>query len=70
MRADRSGLVARRIEDKNGETVMDLVSPEDTEIRAMLRKSQAQASISHDDVANGEPYRLRIECLFLSSQFI
>ena len=43
-----------RIKDKNGETVFDLVSPEDTEIRALLRKTQAQASISHDDVANGE----------------
>ena len=70
MQSDRFGLVGRRIKDKNGETVMDLVSPKDTEIRAMLRKSQTQASISHDDVANGEPYRLRIECLCLSSQFI
>ncbi len=42
-----------RIKDKNGETVFDLVSPEDTEIRTLLRKSQAQASISKDDVADG-----------------
>ncbi|KAI0333987.1 ankyrin [Cubamyces sp. BRFM 1775] len=43
-----------RIKDKNGETVLDLVPPEDTEIRALLRKSQAQASISHDDVADDD----------------
>lgn len=46
-----------RIKDKNGETVFDLVSPEDTEIRTLLRKSQAQASISKDDVADGEVVR-------------
>ena len=44
-----------RIKDKNGETVIDLVSPEDTEIRTLLRKSQAQASIAQSDVANGAP---------------
>lgn len=33
--------------------MFDLVSPEDTEIRTLLRKSQAQASISKDDVADG-----------------
>ncbi|KAL1951730.1 hypothetical protein VTO73DRAFT_879 [Trametes versicolor] len=43
-----------RIKDKNGETVFDLVSPEDTEIRTLLRKSQAQASISKDDVADDD----------------
>lgn len=32
---------------------MDLVSPSDTEIRALFRKSQAQASIAQSDVANG-----------------
>ncbi|KAI0368940.1 ankyrin [Pilatotrama ljubarskyi] len=43
-----------RIKDKNGETPVDLVPPEDTEIRALLRKTQAQASISRDDVANDD----------------
>ncbi|KAH9897668.1 ankyrin [Cubamyces lactineus] len=43
-----------RIKDKNGETALDLVPPEDTEIRALLRKAQAQASISHDDVADDD----------------
>ncbi|KAI9000682.1 ankyrin [Trametes punicea] len=41
-----------RIKDKNGETALDLVPPEDTEIRALMRKAQAQASISQDDVAD------------------
>ncbi|KAI0714756.1 ankyrin [Earliella scabrosa] len=43
-----------KIKDKNGETPLDLVSDKDTEIRALMRKSQAQASISHDDVANDD----------------
>ncbi|KAJ7650012.1 ankyrin repeat-containing domain protein [Roridomyces roridus] len=43
-----------RIKDKNGETVLDLLSNNeaDTEIRALIRKSQAQASVSLDDVAS------------------
>ncbi|KAI0673856.1 ankyrin [Trametes maxima] len=43
-----------RIKDKNGETPIDLIPPEDTEIRALVRKSQAQASISRDDVADDD----------------
>ncbi|KAI0640149.1 ankyrin [Trametes polyzona] len=43
-----------RIKDKNGETAADLVPPEDTEIRTLIRKAQAQASISHDDVADDD----------------
>ncbi|KAJ2984448.1 hypothetical protein NUW54_g10508 [Trametes sanguinea] len=43
-----------KIKDKNGETAIDLIPPEDTEIRALLRKAQAQASISHDDVADDD----------------
>ncbi|KAJ7157324.1 ankyrin repeat-containing domain protein [Mycena filopes] len=41
-----------RIKDKNGETVLDILSTEDTDIRALIRKSQAQASVSQDDVAS------------------
>ena len=33
---------------------MDFVSPQDTEIRALIRKSQAQASIDRSDVVDGE----------------
>ncbi|KAI0652586.1 ankyrin [Trametes meyenii] len=43
-----------RIKDKNGETAIDLIPPEDTEIRALVRKSQVQASISRDDVADDD----------------
>lgn len=45
---------ASRVKDKNGETVFGLVSNDDSEIRTLLRKSQAQASIAQSDVANGE----------------
>ncbi|KAJ7726364.1 ankyrin repeat-containing domain protein [Mycena metata] len=41
-----------RIKDKNGETALDLLSNADTEIRALIRKSQAQASVTQDDVAS------------------
>ncbi|KAJ7650009.1 hypothetical protein FB45DRAFT_732444, partial [Roridomyces roridus] len=45
-----------RIKDKNGETVLDLLSSNeaDTEIRVLIRKSQAQASVSLDDVAKDD----------------
>ncbi|KAJ7146426.1 ankyrin repeat-containing domain protein [Mycena epipterygia] len=43
-----------RIKDKNGETVSDLLSEDDTDIRALIRKAQAQASVSHDDVASDD----------------
>ncbi|TFY75695.1 hypothetical protein EWM64_g8316 [Hericium alpestre] len=43
-----------RIKDKNGDTVLSFLSdtPEDREIKDMLRKSQAQAAVSMDDVAS------------------
>ncbi|KAJ3508272.1 hypothetical protein NLJ89_g5849 [Agrocybe chaxingu] len=47
------------IKDKNGETALDLLSLDDTKTRDLIRKSQAQASISRDDIADddddGEP---------------
>ncbi|KAJ7729086.1 ankyrin repeat-containing domain protein [Mycena maculata] len=45
-----------RIKDKNGDTVSDLLSTDeaDAEIRALIRKSQAQASVSQDDVASDD----------------
>jgi hypothetical protein len=39
------------IKDKNGETVLDIL-PDDTKLRALIRKHQAQASFSRDDVAS------------------
>jgi ankyrin repeat protein len=40
------------IKDKNGETVIDLLPEDDVKLRALLRKSQAQASVSRADVAS------------------
>jgi uncharacterized protein len=42
------------IKDKNGDTPMDLLKPDDHELRSLMRKSQAQASVSHNDIVNGE----------------
>ncbi|KAK0224756.1 hypothetical protein EDD85DRAFT_778256 [Armillaria nabsnona] len=42
------------IRDKFGETALDLVPSEDTEVRALFRKAQAQASIFQDDIANDD----------------
>ncbi|KAF7340908.1 Ankyrin [Mycena sanguinolenta] len=42
------------IKDKNGDTALDYVSADDTEIRALIRKSQAQASVSQADVASDD----------------
>lgn len=33
--------------------MLDTLSEDDAEIRALIRKSQAQASVSQDDVASG-----------------
>ena len=43
-----------RIKDKNGDTVWDLLTAKDDEIRGLIRKARAEASISKDDIANGE----------------
>ncbi|KAF9812515.1 hypothetical protein IEO21_06154 [Rhodonia placenta] len=47
------------IKDKHGETAFNLLRPDDIEIRALMRKAQAQTAISHDDIASddddGEP---------------
>ncbi|GBE77606.1 ankyrin [Sparassis latifolia] len=42
------------IKNKNGETASDLVSPDDSEIRALIRNAQAGAAISRDDVVDDE----------------
>ena len=41
------------IRDKNQETVLDIIPPQDTELRALIRKYQAKASVSKNDVASG-----------------
>jgi len=47
------------IRDKHQETVLDIIPAQDTKLRALIRKYQAQASLSRDDVASddeiGEP---------------
>ena len=45
--------MVRRIKDKHGETVFDLLRDDDTEIRQLMRKARAQNSVSHADIANG-----------------
>ncbi|KAH9854298.1 ankyrin [Lenzites betulinus] len=42
------------IKDKNGETALDLIPQGDTELRAMIRKIEAQSSIARDDVADDD----------------
>jgi hypothetical protein len=42
------------IRDKNQETVRDIIPAEDTELLALFRKYQAQASLSTYDVASGK----------------
>lgn len=46
-----------RIKDKEGDTVTDILrpdKPDDKEILALIRKAQAQNTISHNDIADGE----------------
>ena len=43
-----------RIKDKHGQLALYYVPHDDTETRALFRKAQAQASISKDDIADGE----------------
>lgn len=42
------------IKDKNKETVLDIIPVRDAELRALIRKNQAQASVSKHDVASGK----------------
>ena len=51
-----------RLKDKNGFTVLDLVSKDDTAILTAIRKARASNAISHSDIAIGEYL-----CLFTTS---
>ncbi|KAI0937476.1 hypothetical protein AcV5_005378 [Taiwanofungus camphoratus] len=42
------------IKDRHGQTAFDLLPPDDVETRALMRKAQAEASISHDDIAEDD----------------
>lgn len=41
------------VKDKHGDTPMAYLPDDDKEVKALIRKAQAQASVSNDDVANG-----------------
>ncbi|KAI0066521.1 ankyrin [Artomyces pyxidatus] len=43
-----------RIKDKEGDTPLDYVPADDTEIRALIRKAQAQSSVSQADIASDD----------------
>lgn len=43
-----------KIKDKHGETVFSLLGDRDPEIRQMIRRAQAQATISNDDIAEDD----------------
>ncbi|KAF4611413.1 hypothetical protein D9613_004318 [Agrocybe pediades] len=42
------------IKDKNGETPLDLIPPDDTKLAALIRKHQVQASVQQEDVVSDE----------------
>ncbi|KAG6835133.1 hypothetical protein H0H93_004549 [Arthromyces matolae] len=42
------------IKDKNGETAMDILPPEEKEVRALIIKARATASMSNDDIADDD----------------
>ena len=42
------------IRDKNQETVLDIIPADDIELRALIRKYQAEASLSKHDLASGK----------------
>lgn len=42
------------IKDKNGDTAMDLLQPQDEELRRFIRKTQAQNSVSRGDIADDD----------------
>lgn len=56
--------IAVSIKDKNGDVALDLVPKGDAgaELRALIRKAQAEASVSKDDVANSE-FSFTLSCL-------
>lgn len=42
-----------RIKDQNGETAIEIMPHGDEKLRSLVRKSQAQASVSNGDIASG-----------------
>lgn len=54
-----------RIKDKKGHTVLDLLGDRDEKLRKLIRKSQAMASISRDDMENGTSRQVFTQCFLL-----
>src|ERR1700677_5103253 len=50
------------IRDKNRQTVLDIIPAQDMELRGLIRKYQAQASISKHDVVSGEHPNFSTQC--------
>lgn len=42
------------MKDKNNRTILDVIPLQDTELHELIRKYQAQVSVSKDDVASGK----------------
>ncbi|GLB43653.1 putative ankyrin repeat [Lyophyllum shimeji] len=42
------------IKDKNGETALDILPPDETEIRQLITKARAQLNVSHEDIASDD----------------
>ncbi|CCM01449.1 uncharacterized protein FIBRA_03501 [Fibroporia radiculosa] len=42
------------IKNKHGQTALSLLGPNDTEIRTLMRKAQAEANVSRDDIADDD----------------
>ena len=42
------------MKDKNGDTPIDLLRPDDTDLRTLMRKSLVQASVSRSDIVDGK----------------
>lgn len=46
-------LTIYRVKDKNGTTALDLLRPDDEDIRALVRKANAHSTLSSADIADG-----------------
>ena len=62
-------MLVDRIKDKRGYTILDLLGARDEALRQLIRRSQAQASITRDDIADGQK-SLRLHFPGLKSQSV
>lgn len=47
-----------RIKNKYGDTAVNTIGDSDPTLRNLIRRAEAQASVSKDDIANGMPFML------------